>query len=137
MKKIINQEEGKTTVTLYEKGKVYKGTAKVHPDDEDFGNARTGEIIAECRARQVRHAKLAIQRENEIKELLKQIEVLKESRDYHKLESLNRKEFVEAYISKKDMVYKQIRKNRENPEGLIDIVKGIETALGKLADEQE
>jgi len=44
-------ETGISTVELMEKGKVYRGKAKAHPDDMDVAAQYTGITIAEYRAK--------------------------------------------------------------------------------------
>lgn len=44
-------EDKLTTVTLFYKGKMYSGTAQLHPDDSEFFSERVGKTIALSRAR--------------------------------------------------------------------------------------
>lgn len=127
MRKRIRTKDNVTIVKLIDnKGRVFIGKAKVHPDDLDFASDRTGEIIAENRARIQRHQKMAKERQNEIDALKKQIAILESSRDYHLAEIPERVQFMEAYLDRKSDFYKKVRKVRQNPNGLGDIIASLE-----------
>lgn len=133
MKKIIKQEDKMTIVKLIEKGKIYVGKAKVHPEDEDFCNSTVGGIIAESRARAKRHKGKAKEHQKAIDNMIKQIKILEEARDYHLEMEREMNEFSIAYINRKDNFYKLIRKNRENPKDSTDLINSIASKLEEWA----
>lgn len=137
MKKIIKQDGNTVIVKLIDKGKAYIGKAKVHPEDLDLANFKTGLIVAENRAKMKRHDKMVNQRNKEIQDLMKQIAILENSRDYHKGESEMRKLFEVNYLASKEMFYKKIRKNREENRNLDDIIESIGKGLDKLLETKE
>lgn len=135
MRKFIKNKKDMTIVKLIDKnGKVFIGRAKVHPDDVDFANSRTGAIIAENRARIKRHEKMVNQRAKEIQDLMKQIRILEDSLCYHSKEIDVRREFEESYLSSKEKFYKQVRKNRKDGRGLNDILESLSKAVDKLEE---
>lgn len=136
MRKRIIQKENETVVKLIDGKKAYIGRAKVHPEDVDLANHDTGAIIAEARARVKRHNAKAKEHNDSINKLLKQIKVLEEARDYHLEEANDMNEFVQAYINRKDQFYTMIRKNRENPRGLDEIIESITKRLLEMEEEQ-
>lgn len=108
-----NKEEGYAEFTIYEKGEVYTGIARLHPDDVDFGTEFTGLTIAETRAKIKRSSAKSKKVEKEIRKLLAKVGELDNQLFLQEQQTEALKFGLKYFIGGKEQLMQKIRKNRK------------------------
>lgn len=105
----FDYDNGKAICTIFEKGKKYKGIAKVHNDDKDFESEKTGLTIAEYKAEIKRYDDKAKRALEKAKLLEKQMQhYLTLAAQYKERKKLYEQE-LEKFIENKEIFKKRYK----------------------------
>lgn len=114
---IYDKQLCQSTFVIEEKGRIFKGTAKIHPDDQEFAAELTGIQIAAYRANIKREKHKINSTRNKIRKLENEIKNL----EFYVVEHLDNyytlKDELKGFIKSKDNFYESLKKYNKK-EGL-------------------
>lgn len=128
-------ETGKSEAIIYEKGKRFRGTAKIHEDDAHVQNQYTGQTIAMAKAEIKRNRYRARECERKIESMIREMHNLFMRRDWFERRAEISQKMLDEYIAAKDKFAKDLKQMREKRTFEDRVKEGLEAARKELVEQ--